>query len=77
MSFFTLVYLWCGRTVGRSVYSHVITKFSRMGSLPHFLTHGVRYARFARESSAVIVLGFLEIQSNNVPVDAKPYQDVF
>ena len=29
----------CGAD-GRSVYSHVITKFSRMGSLPHFLTHG-------------------------------------
>ena len=28
------------RTVGRSVYGHVITKFSRMGSLPHFFTHG-------------------------------------
>ena len=28
------------RTVGRSVHGHVITKFSRMGSLPHFLTHG-------------------------------------
>ena len=27
------------RTDGRSVYGHVITKFSRMGSLPHFLTH--------------------------------------
>ena len=40
LSYFTLVYLWCGRTVGRSVYGHVITKFSRMGSLPHFLTHG-------------------------------------
>ena len=37
---FALVCLWCGRTVGRSVYGHVITKFSRMGSLPHFLTHG-------------------------------------
>jgi len=24
------------RLVGRSVYGHVITKFSRMGSLPHF-----------------------------------------
>ena len=22
------------------MYGHVITKFSRMGSLPHFLTHG-------------------------------------
>ena len=41
---FALVYLWCGRTVrragGRSVYGHVIAKFSRMASLPHFLTHG-------------------------------------
>ena len=25
---------------GRSVYGHLVTKFSRMGSLPHFLTHG-------------------------------------
>ena len=29
-----------GRAGGRSVYGHVITKFSRMGRLPHFLTHG-------------------------------------
>ena len=29
-----------GREGGRSVYGHVITKFSRMGSLPHFFTHG-------------------------------------
>ena len=29
-----------GRSGGRSVYGHVITKFSRMGSIPHFLTHG-------------------------------------
>ena len=29
-----------GRSGGRSVYGHVITKFSRMGSLPHFLIHG-------------------------------------
>ena len=27
--------------------------------------------------STIIVLGFLEIQSNNVPVDDKPYQDIF
>ena len=31
-----------GRSLGRSVYGHVITKFSRMGSLPLFLTHGNR-----------------------------------
>ena len=29
-----------GRVGGRSVYVHVITKFSRMGSLPHFFAHG-------------------------------------
>ena len=29
-----------GRAGGRSAYGHVITKFSRMGSLPHFVTHG-------------------------------------
>ena len=28
------------RAVGHSVYGHVINKFSRMGGLPHFLTHG-------------------------------------
>ena len=28
------------RTDGRAVYGHVITKFSLMGSLPHFFTHG-------------------------------------
>ena len=35
LSYFTLVCLWCGRmvsrAVGRSVYGHVITKFSEMG----------------------------------------------
>ena len=29
-----------GRAGGRSVYGHVVTKFSRMGSLPNFFTHG-------------------------------------
>ena len=41
------------RSVGRSVYSHVITKFSRMGRLLHFLTHVAPLARFVRESSAI------------------------
>ena len=35
------------------MYGHVITKFSRMGRLRHFLTHGAPLARFARESSAI------------------------
>ena len=45
-----------GRSGGRSVYGHVITKFSRMGSLPLFLPillRCARCARCARESSAI------------------------
>ena len=38
---------------GRGVYGHMITKFSKMGRLLHFLTHGAPLARFARESSAI------------------------
>ena len=43
----------CGvdkRSLGRSLYGHVITKFSPMGSLPHFLTNGAPFrALRARE----------------------------
>ena len=39
LSYFTLVCLSCGRTVGRA-YGHVITQFSRMGRLLYFLTRG-------------------------------------
>ena len=35
------------------MYGHVITKFSRMSRLRHFLTRGAPLARFARESSAI------------------------
>ena len=39
-----------GRAGSRAVYSHVITKFSRMDNLPHFLTHGAPlWALRARE----------------------------
>ena len=41
-----------GRADGRT-YGHVITKFSRLGGLPNFLTHGAPLARFARWSSAI------------------------
>ena len=41
------------RTDGLSVYGHVITRFSRMDRLLHFLTHGALLARFVRESSAI------------------------
>ena len=49
---------WCAcagdrRSLGRAVYGHVITKFSRMGRLLHFLTHGTPLTRFARESSTI------------------------
>ena len=47
-----------GRAGGRSVYGHVITKFSRLGKLLHFLTHGAPLGRFARESSAIKVFLF-------------------
>ena len=30
-----------GLSDGRAVYGHVITKFSQMGGLLHFLTHAV------------------------------------
>ena len=41
LSYFTLVCLWFGRTVGRA-YGHVISKISRMGRLTHFLGMGLR-----------------------------------
>ena len=53
LSYFTLVCLWCGRMVARSVYGHVIIKFSRMGRLLHFLNEGAPLARFARKSSTI------------------------
>ena len=37
----------CGAD-GRSAYGHVITKFSRMGRLPHFLSYGAPSARALR-----------------------------
>ena len=42
-----------GQVGGQSVYSHMITKFSRMGRLLHFLTHGALLACFVRESTAI------------------------
>ena len=42
------------------MYGHVVTKFSRMGRLLHFLTHGAPLARFVRESSAMKTLFFVE-----------------
>ena len=36
-----------GRSLARSVYGHVITKLSRMGRLPHFLSYGAPPTRGA------------------------------
>ena len=44
-----------GRSGGRSVYGHVITKFSRMGSLPHFVTHGAPL-RASRARAPLIII---------------------
>ena len=53
-SFSDIYYVWAACGAGdRSVYGHLITKFSRMGRLLHFLTHGAPLARFAREISAI------------------------
>ena len=42
-----------GLSGGWSVYGHVIIKFSRMGRLLHFLTHGAPLAPFSRKSSDI------------------------
>ena len=47
LSYLTLVCLWCGRWV----YSHVITKFSRKGRLPHFFSYGAPTTRGASRSA--------------------------
>ena len=52
ITFRTLLHLASFITFRPSTYGHVITKFSRMDRLLHFLTHGALLARFARESSA-------------------------
>ena len=44
-----------GLSGGRSGYGRVITKFSRMGRLLQFVTHGAVLVRFARKSSAIKV----------------------
>ena len=37
-----------GRSLARSVYGHVITKFSGIGRLPHFLSYGASPTRAPR-----------------------------
>ena len=58
---------WFPFGADRRSYGHVITKFSRMGRLLHFLTYGAPRTRFAHGWSSVIktasivrILGHLE-----------------
>ena len=43
-----------GRSVGWSVHGHVITKFSRIGRLPRFLSYGAAPTRGAWSSAITI-----------------------
>ena len=47
---------WLDRSLARSVYGHVITKFSRMGRLAHFLSYGVPPTRGAKRRYKTTVL---------------------
>ena len=51
LSYFTLVCLWCGRTVSQAGGRFTVTWWPNflMGRLLHFPTHGAPLARFARE----------------------------
>ena len=51
---------------------YVITKFSRMDSLPNFLTHGAPLARFARESSAKNAEKERKLIANGTPKSTIP-----
>ena len=58
LSYFTLVCLWCRRTVGRAVCRCTVKWLPNfLGWLDYFIffTHGVLLARFARESSALSI----------------------
>ena len=59
-----------GRVCGRSVCGHVITKFCRMGRLPHFLSYGARRAW----SSSITTWSFIIISKVFVEShDCSPY----
>ena len=58
LSYFTLVYLWCGRTVGRAVCRCTVKWLPNfLGWVDYFIffTHGALLASFARESSALSI----------------------
>ena len=54
-----------GRSLDRSVYGHVITKFSGMGRLPHFLSYGAPPTRASRAGEApLLITGFSRLAFN-------------
>ena len=55
-----------GRAVGRSVYGHVVTKFSRVGRLPHFLSYGapLKKTPFCIVASSLLQLCCLKTQNS-------------
>ena len=56
-------------TDGRA-YDHVITKFSRIGRLPHFLTHGAPLSAF-RVLSAPLLLVHVQSTPDNSNLHTK------
>ena len=66
-----------GRSLARSVYGHVITKFSGMSRLPHFLSYGAPPTRaLARAGGAPLLFSLFNvfIASSMVFVDGKIYR---
>jgi len=59
LSYFTLVCLWCGQTVGHTVTW--LLNFLGWGDYHIFLPTVLRYARFARESSAININKYQQI----------------
>ena len=60
-----------GRSGGRSVYGHLITKFSWMGRLPYFLTHSAPLGAFRTRGFELSGVDCSCI----VPIDSDPGDD--
>ena len=59
------IYYSCGvdgRSLARSVYGHVITKFSGMGRLPHFFSYGAPPTRGAARGAPLLLGTKTQIQ---------------
>ena len=60
------VYGWAG---GRAGVRYVITKFSRMDSLPNFVTHGAPLRALRYESSEKINLSLRSFETGNLSAE--------